>query len=79
MKFFIVANYDEDSESDSDGSSEDEAQKIINQKGHVGSKMTWKKKTNLKKALKMLERKEKRRSKVTYNTDFLPIDVIRNP
>jgi len=30
VKFFIVANYDEDSESDSDGSSEDEAQKIIN-------------------------------------------------
>lgn len=52
--------YTDDSESESDGSSEDEAQKIINQKGHVGSKMTRKKKTNLKKALKMLERKEKR-------------------
>ena len=80
VKFFIVANYDDNSsESDSDGSSEDEAQKIINQKGHVGSKMTRKKKTNLKKAMKMLERKDKRRSKVTYNKDFLPIDVIRNP
>lgn len=41
--------------------------------------MTWKKKKNLKKALKMLERKEKWRSKVTYTYDFLPIDVIRNP
>lgn len=30
VKFFIVANYDDDSESDSEGSSEDEAQKIIN-------------------------------------------------
>lgn len=41
--------------------------------------MTWKKKKNLKKALKMLERKDKWRSKVTYTFDFLPIDVIWNP
>lgn len=41
--------------------------------------MTAKKKSKLKKMMKKLTRKEKWRSKVSYSTDFLPIDQIWNP
>lgn len=52
-------DYSNDSDEDQDDSSDEEAQKIIDTKGKTGSKMTRKKKNNLKKAMKMLERKER--------------------
>lgn len=41
--------------------------------------MTKHKKAKMERALKREKRKVKRRSKVSYSTDFMPIDLIYDP
>ena len=64
---------------DSSDSSDDEDEKKKLHSETVGSKMTKKKKTNMKKILKQMKRKDKRRNKTYFSADFLPLDIVRNP
>jgi len=78
-KFFLVLDYDWESDSEGDSSEEDQEQKIILGKYKGTVKMTKKRQANVKKVLKQHKRKEKRKNKVKYSTDFLPIDLIHDP
>ena len=44
-----------------------------------GGRYTKKSKRTAAKAVKNVQRRERRRSKVTFATDFLPIDQLRDP
>jgi hypothetical protein len=48
-------------------------------KHHKGSKLTKAKKAYLERAVKSQKRKEARKNKVNFGTDFLPIDVLYDP
>ena len=77
-KFFLILNYD--FESDQEDSSEDEAKgdKIALLKQRKGSKMTKGREQKLEKAIKQEKRKQLRKSLVKFSADFLPIDMIHD-
>ena len=77
-KFFLLMNYDEESEDDHDSSDIDEVKsKIISTR--IGAKMSRKKKINLQKTLKNMKRRKGRKNNIYFTPDFLPIDVVRCP
>jgi protein SDA1 len=80
-KFFLVLDYDWDTDSDDeeDESSDEENKKLLMKKYKGTKKMTKKRMTQVEKTLKQHKRKEKRKGKVKYSTDFLPIDLIHDP
>ena len=80
-KFFLTLDYDweSDSEGEGDTSEEDAEQKIILGKYKGTKKMTKKRQGKVKKVIKQHKRKEARKNKVKYSTDFLPIDLIFDP
>lgn len=79
-KFFLVLDYDWESDSEEgDTSDEENEQKIILGKYKGTKKMTKKRQSKVDKVIKNHKRKEKRKNKVKYNSDFLPIDLINDP
>jgi protein SDA1 len=77
-KFFLVLDYVYESESE-DESSDEEDQKMLLAKHKGIKKITAKRQTKMNRALKQHKRKEKRKNKVKYHTDFLPIDLLYDP
>ena len=80
-KFFLVLDYEWESDSEGEGDSSDEEreQKMILGKYKGTKKMTKKRMAQVEKCMKNHKRKERRKKKVTYSTDFLPIDLIFDP
>ena len=80
-KFFLVMEYDYESESEDEGDSSDEEQekKMILGKYKGTKKMTKNRMSRVDRVIKQAKRKEKRKNKVKYSTDFLPIDLIHDP
>ena len=79
-KFFLVLDYDWESDSEGgDSSDEENEQKIILGKYKGTKKMTKKRMAKVDKVIKNHKRKEKRKGKVQFSTDFLPIDLIFDP
>lgn len=79
-KFFLVLDYNWESDSEgADSSDEENEQKIILGKYKGTKKMTKKRIGKVEKVIKQHKRKEKRKNKVKYSTDFLPIDLIFDP
>ena len=76
-KFFLILDYDYQSESDIDSSDADNAADML--KHHKGSKLTKAKKAYLERAVKSEKRKEARKNRVHIGTDFLPIDTLYDP
>eukprot|EP01022_Parablepharisma_sp_SALTPOND_P009651 TRINITY_DN139_c0_g1_i10.p6 TRINITY_DN139_c0_g1~~TRINITY_DN139_c0_g1_i10.p6 ORF type:complete len:820 (-),score=155.54 TRINITY_DN139_c0_g1_i10:3345-5804(-) len=75
-KFMLDINLDgEDLEEDES----DQEDKKIEIRRQLGSKLPKKKKDELRKMLKMLERKQRRKHRATFQTNFLPIDLVYNP
>ena len=72
-KFFLVLDYNYESE-ESEDSDEENANDLL--KHHKGSKLTKAKKAYLERAVKAQKRKEARKNKTHLNTDFLPIDML---
>ena len=75
-KFFLILDYDYQSESE-ESSEEEDAQQLLAQ--HKGSKMTKAKKAYFQRAIKAQKRKEQRKNKTHTGTDFLPIDTLYDP
>jgi protein SDA1 len=79
-KFFLVLDYDWESDSENEDSSDEEnEQKIILGKYKGTKKMTKKRQAKVDRVIKTHKRKEKRKNKVKYSSDFLPIDLINDP
>lgn len=78
-KFFLVLEYDWDSESEIDESDAEAEQKILLGKHKGTIRMTKKRAGKVEKVIKQHKRKEKRKNKVKFSTDFLPIDLIFDP
>lgn len=79
-KFFLVLDYDWESDSEGgDSSDEEQEQKAILGKYKGTKKMTKNRMAKVDKVIKQHKRKEKRKNKVKYSTDFLPIDLIFDP
>lgn len=76
-KFFLILDYDYQSDSDMDSSEADDAAAML--KHHKGSKLTKSKKAYLERAVKSQKRKEARKNRVHVGTDFLPIDTLYDP
>lgn len=76
-KFFLLLNYEEPVSESDDSDIEAVKNKLL--KAHVTAKMTKKKTHNLKKSLKLMRRKKDRRGRLLFQTDFLPIDLVRCP
>jgi hypothetical protein len=74
----LVIEYDVE-DSDDESSDEEGGDKLALLKHHKGSRLTNNRKAKIDKAVKRFKRKEKRKSKVKYSTDFLPIDLIHDP
>lgn len=77
-KFFLIIEYDDD-DSDEESSDEEGGDKLALLKHHKGSRLTSHRKTKIDKAVKRFKRKEKRKNKIKFSTDFLPIDLIHDP
>jgi protein SDA1 len=77
-KFFLVLDYDYESDSD-DGSSDDEDKKMLLKQYKGTKKLTKARETKMDRALKQHKRKERRKNKVKITTDFLPIDLVYDP
>ena len=80
-KFFLILDYDweSDSDGDVDASDEEMEQKMIQGKYKGTKKMTKARIHKLDKVIKQHKRKEKRKNKIKFSTDFLPIDLIYDP
>ena len=79
-KFFLVLDYDWDTDSEEgDTSDEENEQKILLGKYKGTKKMTKKRQAKVDKVIKNHKRKEKRKNKIKYSSDFLPIDLIFDP
>ncbi len=76
-KFFLTVEYEDSSDEDSsDGEGGDKLQLLTH---HKGSKMTKHRLSKMDRVIKQFKRKEERKKKVKYSTDFLPIDLIHDP
>jgi protein SDA1 len=80
-KFFLILDYDweSDSDGDVDASDEEMEQKMIQGKYKGTKKMTKARIHKVDKVIKQHKRKEKRKNKIKFSTDFLPIDLIYDP
>lgn len=81
-KFFLILDYDWESDSEGNGtdtSDEDREQKILLGKYKGTKKMTKKRMAQVQKVMRNHKRKERRKKKVSYSSDFLPIDLIFDP
>ena len=76
-KFFLILEYDYQSDSDIDSSEADDAVAVL--KHHKGSKLTKAKKSYLQRAIKSQKRKEQRKNRTHTGSDFLPIDTLYDP
>lgn len=76
-KFFLTVEYDADEEGED--SDDEGGDKLALLKLHKGSKMTKHRQSKMDKAIKQFKRKESRKGKVKYSTDFLPIDLLHDP
>jgi len=72
-KFFLILDYDYESEEES---SDDNGDKIALLKQRKGSKMTKRREERLSRAIKTEKRKRGRKGLVKFGTDFLPIDMV---
>ena len=78
-KFFLVLDYEWETDVVSDGtSSEEDEKKIVLGKYKGTKKMTKSRISKVEKVMKQVKRKAKRKNKVKYSTDFLPIDLIHD-
>jgi len=77
-KFFLVLDYDyqSDTESEFDSDKEQQLELLRNRKG---SQLSKEKKRYLERIIKQKKRAEKRKSTVKVYTDFLPIDMLYDP
>jgi protein SDA1 len=75
-KFFLILDYDHQSESEDSSSDEDPNQLLAQHKGGI---MTKAKKAKFTRAIKTQKRKEARKNKIHQGTDFLPIDTLYDP
>lgn len=78
-KFFLILDYDFDSDEESSDEEGPGGDKIALLKQRKGSKMTKTRQQSLDKAIKQVKRKAARKSLVHFSTDFLPIDTIYDP
>lgn len=79
-KFFLVLDYDWESDSEDENTSDEEnEQKMILGRYKGTKKMTKKRLGKVDKVIKQHKRKEKRKNKIKYSTDFLPIDLMFDP
>lgn len=77
-KFFLTVEY-EDSSDEENSSDEEGGDKLQLLTHHKGSKMTKHRQSKMDRVIKQFKRKESRKKKVKYSTDFLPIDLIHDP
>lgn len=78
-RFFLVVEYDNTNSDDESSESETGGDKLQLLKHHKGSRMTKHRQAKIDKAVKNFQRKEKRRNKIKFSSDFLPIDLIHDP
>jgi protein SDA1 len=76
---FFLSEYEE---AEVDSSDEEELVELKNRYkllGKANNKKTKTRKNKLKLLMKSIDRREKRRSKVTVSKDFMPIDLLNDP
>lgn len=76
---FFLTEYEE---AEKDSSEEEELDELKNKYkllGKANSRKTKARKQKLKNLMKTIERREKRKSKVKINKDFMPIDLLNDP
>lgn len=78
-KFFLILDYDYESDQDGDSSDDEGGDKIALLKQRKGSKMTKNRQQKLDNAIKQVKRKKARKGLIKFSTDFLPIDTIHDP
>jgi protein SDA1 len=73
----LTVEYEDSSDEDSsDGEGGDKLQLLTH---HKGSKMTKHRQSKMDRVIRQFKRREERKKKVKYSTDFLPIDLIHDP
>lgn len=75
---FFLSEYQEDENDTSDEEELDELKNKYKLLGKANNRKTKTRKHKLKALMKSIERREKRKSKVKVNTDFMPIDLIHD-
>lgn len=76
---FFLSEYEEAEQDSSDEEQLDDLKSRYKLLGKANNKKTKTRKNKLKNLMKAIERREKRRSKVSVSKDFMPIDLLNDP